>query len=409
MNTQPTLLNINGYRVLYINTIKSLTRINGYIRVGHAHGKIGISHLLEHILVDSWVKCNKSCIAYWSKKGIILNAYTSTFHTSFHITGLNDEKDDMYDYISSITTSPNITEEILVNAKHSVKNELLDILNDPQSKLSDHFYKSIDFSNFNLENSSNMPLKLKDLDKITLSDVKKHFDEWYRPDNMFFLIITQNSEKEVKQHMSKFLKIKHPKSKLVRQLLNIKCKNNCKHLIKRHGAEKTTFKIGFLSNKPKKENYIYYDLISDILVGSYTSLLFRVLRDKFKLIYDLKMSFDACEFYVITMITVSCLFENSEKLYKILMKEIRDFVSGKFDKTLIKSSKERLIISEKDSCKNSLDYLSKHYSEQVLFTGEFSNSPEKYYNMILNLKNDKIIRISKKLFNFKNVVVVQES
>ena len=45
----------------------------------------GISHLLEHVLTESWTKCKNNCAKYWGNKGIITNASTGNTTINYYV------------------------------------------------------------------------------------------------------------------------------------------------------------------------------------------------------------------------------------------------------------------------------------------------------------------------------------
>ena len=73
---------INNFKVLMIPVKNTpVVYVQSFILSGYMNEtptNSGISHLLEHVLGDSWSKCNDDCAKYWGDRGIIANASTST-------------------------------------------------------------------------------------------------------------------------------------------------------------------------------------------------------------------------------------------------------------------------------------------------------------------------------------------
>ena len=62
---------INGFKLIYIPNNSRSTKVQFMVKAGsfaETPKNTGISHLLEHVIIDSWTKCNKSCVNYWSSK-----------------------------------------------------------------------------------------------------------------------------------------------------------------------------------------------------------------------------------------------------------------------------------------------------------------------------------------------------
>ena len=108
----PTLHNIHGYNVILIDMPSSeLIYIQSYVNVGslfETKKNCGISHLLEHVLVNSWDQCAKHpCLEVLTEKGIQCNAHTGITTTNYHTTSTKESLGEMIDYIATITTSAN--------------------------------------------------------------------------------------------------------------------------------------------------------------------------------------------------------------------------------------------------------------------------------------------------------------
>ena len=61
-------MNVSDYRIIYIPTTKNITSVHAYVKTGgmfEVEKHCGISHLLEHIITDSWERCKGNCTSYW--------------------------------------------------------------------------------------------------------------------------------------------------------------------------------------------------------------------------------------------------------------------------------------------------------------------------------------------------------
>ena len=108
------IIKINDFQIVLNKNKKSkTTMVEAYISNGFIHENkenAGITHLLEHIITESWKKCgSKGCTNYWKKKGVLTNASTGQTNTQYYMHGLSEYTDEMVDYITSICTFPIIT------------------------------------------------------------------------------------------------------------------------------------------------------------------------------------------------------------------------------------------------------------------------------------------------------------
>ena len=67
------MIDINDFKIIFNNiTDAKTTMVEAFISSGYINENMeneGISHILEHVLIDSWDKCGKlGCTDYWKKK-----------------------------------------------------------------------------------------------------------------------------------------------------------------------------------------------------------------------------------------------------------------------------------------------------------------------------------------------------
>ena len=406
----PDKIVVNGYTILYIKNTKKITSVSAYVNTGSLYedkNESGIAHLLEHILTDSWNKCSGSCTEYWSKKGIMSNARTSSSYTSYYMLGLSNDPGDMYDYISSIITNPKINKKCYENSKKAVKDEILIRLNSSYWKIENEFYKLLDDTTHGMNHLSDYEHKLKVLDSLTIKKLINFYNKWYFPKNIFFTVVTNECKKNVINHFNKYLKIKNNNFEIPEKInIKINTKNNT--LIKREDSHKTTFEIGFIYNNPCPKDFIICQLINDILVGDISSLLYIELRDKLNLIYGISLKFDFDKNYIISRFSANCQFVNSQKLLINLVDTLNKFLAGKFNDNLIKRSKDRITIKYLNNCQENTEYASSYYAEQYILSGKTTFTPSMINKEIQSFSKNDLIKLSNKLFN-KDMIIVCET
>ena len=94
---------INNFKIIFNHDKNAkICKIDSYINNGMIYenkNNCGISHLVEHIVIDGWSKCGSSCNEYWKKKGVELNAETSQTYINYYISGLSKYLYEMLEYI----------------------------------------------------------------------------------------------------------------------------------------------------------------------------------------------------------------------------------------------------------------------------------------------------------------------
>ena len=187
-----TVHNINGYNVLLVNTPNSeVIHIQSCVNVGvldETEKNCGITHLLEHVLVNSWNQCNiHNCLEVLSEKGIQCNAYTGTTTTNYHTTSTTDTFNEMLEYISTITTRAKITQRSINSEVDAVFNELKEYSNSPENKLRDLIARQL-YCNEGGKYSYDSALQIKNLKHLNLRRLTDYYKEHYVPEKTTFII-----------------------------------------------------------------------------------------------------------------------------------------------------------------------------------------------------------------------------
>ena len=72
--SKPVIHRVNGYTILFIKSKSKTAYVSSIIANGYCNeteSDLGINHLLEHVLLESWKKCKqKSCELYWMSKPV---------------------------------------------------------------------------------------------------------------------------------------------------------------------------------------------------------------------------------------------------------------------------------------------------------------------------------------------------
>lgn len=405
-------MNVNGYKIIYVYTTKKISSIHAYTKTGSMCETIeenGISHLLEHTIIDSWKHCKGNCANYWGKKGVISNAQTMTLYTRYFIVGMSRELENMINYMASIITDPKFELECIERSKQAVKDELLNKINNPDWKIYDTFYKSIDDNTKNngFGRVANYPLQIKNLETINRETLVNYYDKWYRQNNIFFVVVSNEPFTKISSFFTKYLR-RRPLLAFKPMEPIIKCIKSTS-IFYRKDAQKSSFIVGFINNIQQPTDYLYYALIQDMLTGDTSSLLYRILREKMKLIYGIKLSFDMDKSYILSIFEVSCQFKNTDKMISALLHTLKQFTLGKFEPHLLKRSKERLTIMDTNNCRDNTEFLSTFYANQFMMSGKIDTSPDNYIDYVNKITKEKITEVIKRLFNPGEMIITCET
>lgn len=373
-------IKINNYKII-LNHVKTsmITRVDAYINNGFINedmNNAGISHLLEHILTDSFKACNNNCSEYWKKKGIITNAMTTETYINYYVEGLKEYSMDMLRYILNICTKPVINKTILNKEKKAVINELLIHDTHPQIDLMQQLNKTF-YRVPGLQYQDDNKLQIKNLSKITVKHVKDWFNQYYTKNNIIFIIQGNFNKQRTLQLLRKKLKrinspITSPKYLEIfnqgKQILYVKNTN----------MDNTCINIAFSSSvyQRDKESRLIH-LFTNFINSNVTSMLMDTLREKKKLIYSVSVDTITNPYGSSLFIEIFTKNNNIKKVILNTIKILKKLVNGKFTTEYLNYVKKAYMTEYFATCTN-FNYLSTFYGEQ-------------YINQIMNVSDNPII------------------
>jgi len=283
-NVVPKLHIINGYKVLFVPKGKDILHVECVIRNGFCIETIktsGINHLLEHVMVNAWKKCNKSCNSYWDNKGYIVNATTDKTTMNYYIKGLNTEWKEMVSYIASIIDHPSITSESLKKEKQAVIDELLTFSTDPESEV-DHLFNTHFYTIDGLKHADDWNLQIKNLKSFSVQDVYDIYNQYFNVQNLMFVVMGDFNTYSVQKLLHQQLKT--PKHGLIQTIQCFSFQHEI--LFSKQNIENTKILIAFPSIIT--QDYIYLKSILALL----HIVFFNEFRTKKSLVYDIDIRSD---------------------------------------------------------------------------------------------------------------------
>lgn len=384
--------NINGYDILFVNNSTPTIHIEAVVKSGFIHETkhtAGINHLLEHVIVSAWKKCNGSCITYWENKGSNVNASTDDTIMSYYINGLSTEADEMIEYISYILTHSIFNKTSIENEKQAVIDELIEVSRNPISKLNDLFYKT--FFKDGLQYKEDIMLQIHNLKHLSIDDVKTAYHSFNKK-TVFFVVYGKYDLKHVTNLFSKHLKQIKGSAFEKRE-----CFSNVHKIIYTYfDAEGTNILIGFPSSIMSSD---YFDCFNILL----HQLLFTEMRTKNQLLYDISIDTITNECGTHLIISMNVRDSNVKETLHILFNFLKKFCHVNIDNTLI------------DSCKKKVKYIyHTNYSKVDYYIKRIlQNSPiltkRQIISQINSFNSDHFKQMCNQLIVFEKALCVYQS
>jgi len=410
------LQTINGYKILTIPVSDTnIIYVQSYILSGRMNeGKTtsGISHLLEHILTESWKKCKNDCAKYWGKKGIITNASTGDTTVNYYVEGLDKNYKDLIEYIVKITTAPLLNKSRIEVEKKAVKEELKREMNDPGWKIA-HKISNIFFTHAGLQNGNNIPLQIDNLKNLNMGLLQKYCKNIYTPKNILFIVSGDFRISSILNIFKKFLP-KNPSmgKKNIKTNILKKISRPSTHFIKNANSKVAEIVVSFFSKIYLQDiEALYFSLIIDILSGGMHSLLMRKLRTERHLIYNINIYMEPEITGTLTTIETTGNQENVVEIVKTIKSVLNDFINGNWGDEHMVRIKDRYLIKDEKICKNNIflgDYYGEQYLTQLYKKRRTIRSIKQKNNIIKQVTKKDIISTAKKTFPLNQMITVYQ-
>ena len=295
-------------------------------------GKSGLAHFLEHLMFKGTKKYPSGYYSkYISKNGGTENAFTSFDYTAYYQIVPTEHLEKIVELEADRMTNLTLTDEQVETEKKVILEERYQRIDSKPSAILDESIRKSLFPN----HTYGTPIIgwEHEIKALTIDDVRKFYNDYYNPKNAILIFSGDVSLKKAKEYSEKYfgkIKVKNQininRIKLNDPVLRTNIRINYDDENVKQKIWKRSFKTS--SYKESIKNGIALDLGLKILTGGSTSILYRELVEKKKLVssiggYYQGMSRDKAtvNFYAIPNENVE--ISNLEKqIYEIMKKSV---------------------------------------------------------------------------------------
>ena len=173
------------------------------------HVPSGVAHFLEHKLFERDDVVHP--FEFFSKSGTDVNAATSIYYTSYYCSGNNKFIENLK-YLLNWITKVDITDEKVEKEKGIILQESRMHSDNPARLI----YEKLKANTFIKDNYGKKVIgEEEDILKITKEDLIISYNSFYRPDNMFIIVVGDFDQEEIMETIKEELKdFKNPTSKI---------------------------------------------------------------------------------------------------------------------------------------------------------------------------------------------------
>lgn len=369
--SKPVIHKVNGYTILFMKSKSKTAYVSAIIANGYCNEEksdIGINHLLEHVLLESWKKCKqKPCELYWMSKPVFYNGFTTMTQMKFFIDGMSQELPDMLEYMIDIVIQPLILQKSLTAEKKIVINEMNQRINSPDYGFNQIVLNTL-YTLTGLQQASNYLLQKKNVDNISLKDLVEYHKQNYTSSNTYFVVSGDFNPAHV-------LSIFENKLKVVTSPVassNIPSKNPFSY----------QSKLIFVQNKTDEAKnggvefnlffpmdiHMNNELLQQLLItcSIIEKELYNILRTEHKLIYSISVNCATYYYGSVVKITGSCTDTNIVKILKYIIAYLREKKTKHVDQKLVNNVKNLLLLYKNNHIKNPMEVAEFYESQYIL-------------------------------------------
>ena len=398
----------NNLKLIYKHSESELTSICISLNAGAGIEveKIGVAHAVEHMVYKGTKTKSESQInEQLSSIFGFQNAMTNYPYVIYYGTLLNEDLISGIELFSDIILNPEFDEKGFKEEMEVVKEELDEWDEEIEQFCEDKLFYNI----FNKRRIKNPIIGTKEsLDNLTVTDLKRFYEENYFPENTSISIITSIDFNTVKEIIDKYFGMW--KSKSIRRNSYI---NNIEYekidaskiqIEKRQGIKNAKVQMVFPLDKLNFKELNAFRLFNQYFGEGVNSTLFDTLRTKNGLVYDVITRISSENYLKMYKITFTTSKENVNKAVELVMNLIKEInfkveLEIKLD-SLIKSYKLKRLFREEQSI-----ILAKELATYDTMFGDY-NIYENELRKIEGITEADILNSAKKVLKNSAVQVV---
>lgn len=398
----------NNLKLIYKHSESELTSICISLNAGAGIEveKMGVAHAVEHMVYKGTKTKSESQInEQLSSIFGFQNAMTNYPYVIYYGTLLNEDLNSGVELFSDIILNPEFDEKGFKEEMEVIKEELDEWDEEIEQFCEDKLFYNI----FNKRRIKNPIIGTKEsLDNLTVTDLKRFYEENYFPENTSISVITSIDFNSVKEIIDKYFGMW--KSKVISRNSYV---NNIEYekidaskiqITKRQGIKNAKVQMIFPLDKLNFKELNAFRLFNQYFGEGVNSVLFDALRTKNSLVYDVITRISNENYLKMYKITFTTSKENVNKAVELVMNLIKEInfkveLEIKLD-SLIKSYKLKRLFREEQSI-----ILAKELATYDTMFGDY-NIYENELGKIDEITETDILNSAKKVLKNSAVQVV---
>jgi len=374
--------------------------------INDPYEKKGLAHLLEHIILENTSDLNSEEFNKRQEQlGGGFNGQVGTSDTKIEGLFHKDDIEEALILVKNMFFNRHFTQKNMESTKKIILEEIKTIYNEPIEIASNEYA----LARFRGKYPLRLPARgsKSTLARVTLSDIKTFYQEYYQPKNCLLVIAgdfeVNNIHKYIEIIFKEFKNSDIVTAKLEKPKFSAK-----KVIIKKYPFSSVTAILSFPAYHtqiPIKKR-VALVMLGNLLAGSASSRLYNLLRVKKNLIYDIQQDFSSQEYFGMFTLDWTVSKDSYIEVLKIIVKEINKLKKRKI--TLEELTNFRKITNRVDALyfENAYD-CANWVADEMLFEKQIL-LPEDYKKIRNQITPADLLEVAKEIFDFAkaNLVVI---
>lgn len=398
----------NGLEILTIKKDTLISSINIGLKVGavnESYEEKGLSHFIEHMLFKGTVNRNNEVLNYdLEALGGEYNAYTEYNDTVYTISCLSEEFENAVELLGDMITSSDFPEEEIERERGVILAEI---------RTSKDDIEDLSFRKVNELAFKESPLRIDVTgveDKVknfTREDIVNYYKKFYTPKNALVTMVSSLDHEDAKALIEKNFSKWHGDETELKTIVKEKNAFVTSTSYKKDMEQSTIIYLYTFHDLAKKDE-LPLRILTHRLGESANSLLFREVREKRGLAYDIYTQLDMTNniktLYIYTSVAEDDVERTMEAINETLEKVInRSIIIGEKDLEVMKKVYKTAVISTLEDCAELCNYiLHQELENEDIF--EFVKDMES----LNNINKDRIYEVAAEVLKEPTIHILKK-
>ncbi|MFB6246575.1 MAG: M16 family metallopeptidase [Candidatus Pacearchaeota archaeon] len=330
----------------------------------------GIYHFMEHLLLKRTSSRGPTEIsAEIEDKGGSMNAMTSEEFTAYHCKLPSQHLDSALDVLSDAVKNPVFDSDDLEKERKVIFEEIKMHHDNPIRYVFDEIQDCL----FTGTMGMNLAGTHETMNSLKREDLKRRFEEAYRPDNLILCVVGNADFDKVVQFAEN--SFSQEKSEVSEQEFEEKKESKTEE---REGIDQANLVFAYHVPKAEEKGSYAAKVLSSLMADGMSSRLFEEIREKRNLAYAVKGGEDISKNFAFNFVYVGTTKDKVEEVKGLILKEFEKVAENLTGEELEKI-KQKMIGSHKVSMEDSEDQMSN------LIESEIESSAEEFYDFEENV------------------------